>query len=258
MERRFEGKVAVVTGAAGGIGSATAARFASEGAAVVLVDLPGAGLSDVERRLTEAGVETLAAAADVTDSAQVQGYVDAALERFGRIDCFHNNAGIEGVVSPLLDYPEDVYERVMAVNAKGVWLGLKHVGAAMRNTGGGAIVSTASGAGLGAVPALSPYCASKHAVIGLTKTAAVEFAEHGIRVNAVAPGPIETRMIESLERQRYPDDPERGRAERRERIPMRRLGEAQEVAALVAYLCSDDASYVSGSIVSVDGGSRAR
>ena len=146
----------------------------------------------------------------------------------------------------------------MAVNAKGVWLGLKHVGAAMRDGGGGVIVNTASGAGLGAVPALSPYGASKHAMIGMTKTAAVEFAEHGIRVCAVAPGPIETRTIESLERQRFPDDPERGREERRERIPMRRLGEAGEVAALVTYLCSDDASYVSGSIVSVDGGSRAR
>ena len=258
MERRFEGKVALVTGAAGGIGGATAARFGREGAAVVLVDLPTAGLEQIEGTLAEEGAATLVAPADVTDAAQVQGYVDAALERFGRIDCFHNNAGVEGVVSSFLDYPEDVYDQVMAVNAKGVWLGLKHVGAAMRDGGGGVIVNTASGAGLGAVPALSPYCASKHAVIGMTKTAAVEFAEHGIRVCAVAPDPIETRMIESLERQRFPDDPERGREERRERIPMRRLGEASEVAALVTYLCSDDASYVSGSIVSVDGGSRAR
>lgn len=258
MEQRFAGKVAVITGAAGGIGRAAALRFAREGASVVAVDLPGTGLDEVAAAVEAEGRNALAVPADVTRAADVERYALAAKERFGRIDAFFNNAGIEGWIGPMLAYPEEQFDRVLAVNVKGVWLGMKYVAPVMAAGGGGVIVNTASVAGLSGTPGIIAYGASKHAVVGMTKTAALELAPAKIRVNAVCPSPIETRMMRALERGINPDAPEEAKERMVATNPMGRYGEPEEVAALVAYLCSGDASYLNGAIIPVDGGRMAR
>ena len=250
-ESRFDGKVVVITGAAGGIGKAAAQRFAREGARIVAVDLKDSALDDVSSTIDG---EVLAVGADVSQSADVERYVAEAVARFGGIDAFFNNAGIEGVVAPLEEYPVEEFDRVLAVNVRGVFLGLKHVGPALRERGGGAIVNTASVAGLTGNPHVSAYIASKHAVIGLTRSAAIGFGPHGVRVNAVCPSPIETRMMRSLEKGFAPDDPESLKAQFSEQIPLGRYGEPAEVAGLTAFLCSDDARFITGSIYTIDGG----
>jgi NAD(P)-dependent dehydrogenase (short-subunit alcohol dehydrogenase family) len=253
----FSGKVALITGAGNGIGRATALGFAKHGAKLVLVDRDQAAGDATAGIIRQQGGDARFVAADVTRSADVQGFVKAALDAYGAIDCFHNNAGIEGAVAPTAEYDEEMFDRVISVNVKGVFLGLRHVLPVMLRQQRGAIVNTASVAGLVASPGMPAYVASKHAVIGLTKTAAGEVARAGVRVNAVCPGPIDTRMIHSLESMLNPGDPASIGTRYQANIPIGRYGTAEEVANLVLFLCSDLASNITGAQYVVDGGRTA-
>jgi NAD(P)-dependent dehydrogenase (short-subunit alcohol dehydrogenase family) len=257
MDLDFTGKVALITGAGNGIGRATALAFSKSGAKVVVVDRDTAGGEATVGILRQQGGEARFVAADVTKSSDVAAYVKAALDAFGRIDCFHNNAGIEGAWKHTAEYDEAMFDQVIAVNVKGVFLGLRHVLPVMLQQKAGAIVNTASVAGLVATPGMPAYVASKHAVIGLTKTAAGEVARSGVRVNAVCPGPVDTRMIHSLEQQLNPADP--GSVSRRYQaaIPLGRYVVPDEIASTVLFLCSDLASAITGAQYVVDGGRTA-
>src|SRR5271167_2123754 len=249
----FKGKVALITGAGNGIGRATAIGFARNGAKVVVVDRDTAGGEATAGVIRQQGGQALFVAAEVTRSADVQAYVKAALDAYGAIDCFHNNAGIEGSVAPTAEYDEEMFDRVIAVNVKGVFLGLRHVLPVMIKQGRGAVVNTASVAGLVASPGMPAYVASKHAVIGLTKTAAGEVARSGVRVNAVCPGPVDTRMIHSLEAQLNPSDPASVGRRYQSAIPIGRYVTPDEIANTVLFLCSDLASAITGAQYVVDG-----
>ena len=252
---RFENKVAVITGGARGIGLAAGKLLSEEGAKVLLVDLQEDALQDAVKTIGNDRVSYQIA--DVSQSDQVQNYVAVALERYGKIDCFLNNAGVEGIVAPIADSPIDAFDQVMAVNVKGVWLGLKYVIPAMLENGGGSIVITSSLAGLKGSPNLSPYVASKHAVVGMMRGVSQEYATQGIRINTVNPAPIETRMMRSLETGFAPGHEDAAKQELSKMMPMGRYGEPEEVARLMAFLCSDEASYCSGGTYSVDGGASA-
>jgi NAD(P)-dependent dehydrogenase (short-subunit alcohol dehydrogenase family) len=255
---RLAEKIAVITGGAGGIGQAAARVFTAEGARVVLVDREEATLQAVVQSLGEDVASY--SVADVTQPEQVQSYVNEAVQRWGGIDIFLANAGIEGIVSPIPDYPIDMFEQVMAVNVRGVWLGLKYVIPAMRERGGGSIVITSSTAGIGGTAGMSAYTTSKHAVIGMMRSAALECAPMGIRVN---PAPIETRMMRSLEEMRVAaaDDSEvtveRTKQSYSARIPLQRYGDPEEVARLMLFLASDESTYCTGGVYMVDGGRSA-
>src|SRR3954469_18642145 len=253
---RLDGRVAVVTGAAGVIGAATARLLAARGARIVAVDQRK---QDLELAIADlpASAEAVAIAADVTDEAQVAAYVSSACERFGTIDVFFNNAGVEGEIKSITDYPLDAFRRVLEVNVVGVFLGLKHVLPVMLKQNRGSIINTASIAGLIGSPQIAVYSASKHAVIGLTKTASWECTGTGVRVNCVCPGLIDSRMLSTILQGRSPGNAPPAHDKLVERIPARRLGQASEVASIVAFLASDEASYVSGSHYTVDGGRTA-
>jgi NAD(P)-dependent dehydrogenase (short-subunit alcohol dehydrogenase family) len=253
----FTGKVALVTGGGNGIGRAASVGFARHGAKVVAVDRDGAAAEATAGIIRQNGGEALAVTADVTRSDDVKAYVKAALDKYGRIDCFFNNAGIEGKVAPIAEYDEAMFDQVIGVNVKGVFLGLRHVLPEMIRQGGGAIVNTASVAGLVGTPGMPAYVASKHAVIGLTKTAAGEVARQGIRVNAVCPGPVDTRMIHALEKQLAPDDPASVGAKYQAALPTGRYSTVEEIANMVLFLCSDLASNTTGGQFVVDSGRTA-
>ena len=250
----FTGKVALITGGGGGIGRATALGFAERGAKVIVVDSDPANGQASADIVTQRGGDARFVPADVTKSADVQNYVRQTLDAFGRIDCFFNNAGIEGRVAPTQEYDEDVFDRVIAVNLKGVFLGMRHVLPVMLRQGSGAIVNTASVAGLFGGGGMSAYVASKHGVLGLTKVASTDVARSGVRVNAICPGPVETRMMRSLESQRMPDNPETAHAAFAASAPSGRYTQPEEVAGAVLYLCSDLAGNVTGTQIVVDGG----
>jgi NAD(P)-dependent dehydrogenase (short-subunit alcohol dehydrogenase family) len=257
MELDFTGKVALITGAGNGIGRATALAFAKAGAKTVIVDRDKAAGEATAGIIRQQGGEALFVAADVTKSADVEAYVKAALDAYGRVDCFHNNAGIEGKVIHTAEYDEAMFDQVIAVNVKGVFLGLRHVLPVMLRQKSGAIVNTASVAGLVATPGMPAYVASKHAVIGLTKTAAGEVARSGVRVNAVCPGPVDTRMIHSLEQQLNPSDPASVGRRYQAAMPTGRYTTPDEIANMVLFLCSDLASNITGGQYVVDGGRTA-
>ena len=253
----FKGKVAVITGAANGIGRAVALGFAAHGAKVVLVDRDAAGAKAAAGAIEQKGGKAIAVTADVTKSADVAAYVKAAIDTYGRIDCFHNNAGIEGKVQPLHEYDEAAFDQLMGVNVKGVFLGLKHVIPHMIKQQSGAIVNTASIAGLVGSPNMAPYVASKHAVIGITKTVSGEVAAHGIRINAVCPGPVDTRMIHSVTAQISPSDADAVAKRYAATIPLGRFCTVDEIANTVMFLCSDYASGITGAQYVIDGGRTA-
>ncbi|QQS10997.1 MAG: glucose 1-dehydrogenase [Rhodospirillales bacterium] len=254
----FKDKVALVTGGGNGIGRASSLGFASRGAKVVVVDRDRTGGEATAGIVRQNGGEALFVEADVTDAAATRAYVKAAIDAYGRIDCFHNNAGIEGKVAPVAECDEAMFDQIIAINVRGVFLGMKYVLQHMlARGGGGAIVNTASIAGLIGSPGMPAYVASKHAVIGLTKTASGEVARQGIRVNAVCPGPIDTRMIHSLEAQLDPGQPDKVSARYQSSIPLGRYGTSEEVANVVLFLCSDLAANITGAQYVVDGGRTA-
>jgi NAD(P)-dependent dehydrogenase (short-subunit alcohol dehydrogenase family) len=242
-------RVALITGAGSGIGQASAKRFAEEGANVVVVDIDEeAGKSTVESIVNQGGDATFVAA-DVSDPAQVEAMVDTAIDTYGKLDFAHNNAGFTVDRQPLHETHEKYWDDINNVYLKGVWLGLKYEIPAMIKTGGGAVVNTASGSGLEGEAGLSSYSAAKHGVVGLTKTAALEYAQQDIRVNAVCPGPIKTPKL-----LKYEDEDPEMLEEFAETVPMNRFGTPKEIASAVVWLCSTDASFVTGHSLPVDGG----
>ena len=253
---RLDRKIAVVTGAAGVIGRATTELLAERGARIVAVDRKREELEDAIKGLP-ASAEPLAVTADVSDEDEVADYVRATVDRFGTIDVFYNNAGVEGEVRPITQYPLDTFRRVLDVNVVGVFLGMKHVLPVMLKQNKGSIINTASIAGLIGSPHIAVYSASKHAVIGLTRSAAWECTGTGVRVNCVCPGMIDSRMLSAILEGRNTGNAPVPQQKIVERIPARRLGQASEVASIVAFLASDEASYVSGSAYTVDGGRTA-
>ena len=253
---RLDGRVAVVTGAAGVIGTATIHLLAERGAKIVAVDRRRADLAATVKTLP-ASAEVQAVEADVTEEDGVKEYVRAAVEKFGTIDAFYNNAGVEGEVKAIQDYPLEAFRKVLDVNVVGVFLGMKYVLPVMLKQNKGSIINTASIAGLMGSPQIAVYSASKHAVIGLTKSAAWECTGTGVRVNCVCPGMIDSRMLSTILLARGGGNALPPVEKIVERIPARRLGQASEVASIVAFLASDEASYVSGSAYTVDGGRTA-
>lgn len=244
---KLSGKTAVITGGAGGIGLATARLFLAEDANVLLVDLRPNELSAAMENLNSERARGVAA--DVTQPDQTAAYIQAAVTAFGGVDILVCNAGIEGVISPIHNYPLEMFDRVMAVNVRGAWLALQGALPHLARRGG-SVIFTSSTAGVKGGANMAPYVASKHAIMGLMRSAALEYAPYRIRVNAVNPGPIHTRMIESIEQQAGGNLRQASIAS----IPLQRYGTADEVAKMMLFLASDDSAYCTGGAYLVDGG----
>ncbi|MDR7240129.1 SDR family NAD(P)-dependent oxidoreductase [Neobacillus drentensis] len=254
---KLVGKVAIVTGGAGGIGKETAKLFLQEGAKVLLVDLSDEALLRTKEELDNYG-EIITVKADVSQESDTINYVKKAVEQFERIDIFFNNAGIEGRVAPLVEQTIEDFDKVMNVNVRGVFLGLKHVLPVMIKQGNGSIINTSSVAGLMGWAGITPYVASKHAVIGLTKNASLEAASANVRVNSIHPAPVNTRMMRSVEEGASPGSAEVAKDAITKDIPIGRYGETSDIAKLVLFLASDDSTFITGSQYRVDGGLGAK
>jgi NAD(P)-dependent dehydrogenase (short-subunit alcohol dehydrogenase family) len=253
---RLEEKVAVITGGAGGIGIAAAKRFVAEGAKVLLVDLDEQALVVASN---EVGSNVSAyCVADVSQKADTERYVQQAVDVFGGVDIYLANAGIEGLVTPFLEQTEAMFDQVMAVNVKGVWLGVQSMFPVMQARGGGSIIITSSVAGIKGASMLAPYVTSKHAVVGLMRSAALAGAEHNIRVNTVNPSPVETRMMRSLEAGMMPDDLNAAHDLMSANIPLGRYAEPADIANMMLFLASDEGAFMTGGVYMADGGSSAR
>jgi NAD(P)-dependent dehydrogenase (short-subunit alcohol dehydrogenase family) len=247
----FAGRVAIVTGASSGIGRASALAFAAAGASVAVVDIDVDGAAETTDAIGKAGGDAETIRCDVTDDSAVAGMVQTTVERWGRFDMAHNNAGISPHTGDTVACTKADWDRVIGVNLTGVWLCMHHELRAMLELGGGAIVNTSSGVAFKAFPGQPPYLASKHGVVGLTKGAALEFAEHNIRVNCICPGTVLTPLVEQKLGLLYDEQ------FMRQANPMKRFGEAAEIAAAAVWLCSDAASFVNGAVLPVDGGTVA-
>jgi NAD(P)-dependent dehydrogenase (short-subunit alcohol dehydrogenase family) len=250
---RLEGKTAIITGATGGIGEATAKLFLEEGANVMLVGRSAEKLTATRERLP-AGARLAHSVADATGEEATAAAVAATVKAFGGVDILFANAGNEGLVKPIEAIELADFEQILRTNVIGVWLAMKYCVEPMKRRGSASIVATASMAGLIGAPGLAPYIASKHAVCGLVKTVALELGPSGIRVNAVAPGPIDNRMIHSLESQFSPENPGRVNENLKEQIALKRYGTNEEVARLALFLASDESSYCTGAVFTMDGG----
>ncbi len=252
MKLELQDRVAIVTGAAGGIGAATVRRFLAEGAKVLAVDRARDELDALVASLDSKSVRAFVA--DVSKADEVRGYVDAAVAHFGGVDVMFANAGVEGLVRPLVEFPEAEFDRVLAVNVKGPLLAMQRAAPEMAKRGGGSIVVTASIAGLIGSPGMAAYITSKHALLGLVKTAAIELAAMNVRVNAIAPGPVDNRMMRSLEAQSAPDNPEAVKAGFTAQVPMGRYARNEEIAEMALFLASARSSYSTGAVFVADGG----
>ena len=252
--KKLENKVAIITGGAGSIGKITAKLFLDEGAKVMLVDLTEDTLKKAVQELNSEHVKYCVA--DVSKSADVEKYINETVKLFGEIDIFFNNAGIEGVVKPITDYPENVFDKVIAVNVKGIWLGNKYALPKMKD--GGSIILTSSVAGILGFAGLSAYVASKHAIVGIMRTTAIEAASRKIRVNSVHPSPVNNRMMRSIEEGASAGHAEEVKKQFEASIPLGRYAEPIEIAKLVLFLASDDSQFITGTTQIIDGGMAAQ
>lgn len=247
---KLKDKVCVITGAAGGIGKAAAELFLSHGAKVMLIDLNEEDLRNVTRNMDRE--RTAYFAADVSKLEDTKDFTEDTLSKFGRIDVAFLNAGIEGRFLPMTEYPEDTFDRVIAVNLKGVWLGCQQI--IPRMSPGGSVIITSSVAGLKGFSNLGAYVASKHGVVGIMRTAALEYSDKGIRVNSIHPGPVNNRMMRSVEEQIHPGQPEESRRDFEAGVPFKRYAENSEIADLALFLACDDSRYITGTTQVIDGG----
>ena len=249
--QKFEKKNIVITGGSGGIGATTAKQMLHEGANVLIVDIDKDALQEISDEINSPKLHTFTA--DVSDEEQVKAYADKAKELFGHVDVFFNNAGIEGNVSPLEEYPMDLFHKVIDINIKGSYYGMRHIWPLMKENGG-SIIITSSVAGITGTANILPYVTSKHAVIGMMRTAALEGAPYNIRVNTINPSPVDNRMMRSLEEGFAPGQGTEAKETFEQSIPLQRYATNEEVADFVKFLASDDSQFITGTINPIDGG----
>ncbi|WP_156291398.1 glucose 1-dehydrogenase [Oceanobacillus salinisoli] len=256
MGKRFDDKVVLITGAGSGLGQASALQSAKEGAKLSLVDLNEEGLQETKQKVSEVApeAEVLLVTANVAEEDEVKNYVDKTVEKFGKIDGFFNNAGIEGKQNLTEDFGSEEFNKVVSINLNGVFYGMQYVLKVMKEQGSGSIVNTASVGGIRGVGNQSGYAASKHGVVGLTRNSAIEYGQFGVSINAIAPGAIMTPMVEGSLKQIGGDNWEEVGKQFVEPNPMKRFGKPEEVGYLVAFLLSDESRFINAAVITIDGG----